>query len=69
MTLVENNIKTLDDLADLDSEELYTLLGKVFNNENEAGEVIMEARKHWFEEDKIKEKLKMSENNSKERKN
>ena len=55
LTLVENDIKTLDDLADLDSEELFTLLGnKVFNNENEAGEVIMEARKHWFEEDKIK---------------
>ena len=55
LTLVENNIKTLDDLADLDSEELFTLLGKsVFNNENEAGEVIMEARKHWFEEDNIK---------------
>ena len=52
LTLVENNIKTLDDLADLDSEELFTLLGKrVFNNENEAGEVIMEARKHWFDED------------------
>ena len=59
LTLVENNIKTLDDLADLDSEELYTLLGKkVFNNENEAGDVIMEARKHWFEEDKFKEKTK-----------
>ena len=55
LKLVENNIKTLDDLADLDSEELFTLLGKkVFNNENEAGEVIMEARKHWFEEDKTK---------------
>ena len=54
LTLVENNIKTLDDLADLDSQELFTLLGKkVFNNENEAGELIMEARKHWFEEDKI----------------
>ncbi len=53
LTLVQNDIKTLDDLADLDSEELFTLLGKkVFNNENEAGEVIMEARKHWFEEDK-----------------
>ncbi len=53
LTLVENDIKTLDDLADLDSEELFTLLGKkVFNNENEAGEVIMQARKHWFEEDK-----------------
>ena len=53
LTLVENDIKTLDNLADLDSEELFTLLGKkVFNNENEAGEVIMQARKHWFEEDK-----------------
>ena len=52
LTLVENDIKTLDDLADLDSEELFTLLGKkVFNNENEAGEIIMEARKHWFDED------------------
>ncbi len=55
LTLVENDIKTLDDLADLDSEELFTLLGKkVFNNENEAGEVIMEARKHWFDEEKMK---------------
>ncbi len=52
LTLVENDIKTLDDLADLDSEELFTLLGKkVFNNENEAGEIIMQARKHWFDED------------------
>ena len=50
LTLVENNIKTLDDLADLDSEELFTLLGKkVFNNEDEAGDVIMAARKHWFQ--------------------
>lgn len=55
LTLVENDIKTLDDLADLDSEELFTLLGKkVFNNENEAGEIIMEARKHWFDEDNEK---------------
>ena len=52
VTSVENDIKTLDDLADLDSEELFTLLvKKVFNNENEAGEIIMEARKHWFDED------------------
>ena len=55
LTLVENGIKTIDDLADLDSEELFTLLGKkVFNDESEAGEVIMEARKHWFEDDKMK---------------
>ncbi len=50
LTLVENDIKTLDDLADLDSEELFTLLGKkVFNNEDEAGDVIMAAREHWFQ--------------------
>ena len=50
LTLVENDINTLDDLADLDSEELFTLLGKkVFNNEDEAGDVIMAAREHWFQ--------------------
>ena len=40
------------DIPNLSKEELFTLLGKkVFNNENEAGEIIMEARKHWFDED------------------
>lgn len=53
LTLANNNIKTLNDLADLDSEELFNLLGKqTFNNEDEAGEVIMAARQHWFEEEK-----------------
>ena len=53
LKLAENNIKTLDDLADLDSEELYNILGKlVFNSEDEAGEVIMAARQHWFNEEK-----------------
>ena len=52
LKLAENNIKTLDDLADLDSEELYNILGKlVFNSEDEAGEVIMAARQHWFNEE------------------
>ena len=54
LTLAENNIKTLDDLAELDSEELYNLLGdKVFINEDDAGSVIMKARQHWFTEDKV----------------
>ena len=52
--MAENNIKTLDDLAELDSEELYNLLGdKVFINEDDAGSVIMKARQHWFTEDKV----------------
>ena len=56
LILANNNIKTLNDLADLDSEELFNLLGKqVFNNEDEAGEVIMAARQHWFEEEKNSE--------------
>ena len=54
LTLAENNIKTLDELAELDSEELFSLLGnKVFINEDDAGSVIMKARQHWFTEDNV----------------
>ncbi len=54
LTLAENNIKTLDDLAELDSGELFGILGnKVFINEDDAGSVIMKARQHWFTEDKV----------------
>ncbi len=54
LTLAENNIKTLDDLAELDSGELFGILGgKVFLNEDDAGSIIMKARHHWFTEDKI----------------
>ncbi len=54
LVLAENDIKTLDDLAELDSEELFNLLGnKIFINEDAAGSVIMKARQHWFTEDKI----------------
>jgi len=53
LKLAEHDIKTLNDLADLDSEELFNILGKfVFNNEDEAGEIIMAARQHWFNEEK-----------------
>ena len=56
LTLAENNIKTLDELAELDSGELFAILGnKVFINEDDAGSVIMKARQHWFTEDKIEE--------------
>jgi len=52
LILAENNIKTLDGLAELDSEELFNILGnKVFVNEDDAGSVIMKAREHWFQEE------------------
>ena len=51
LTLAENGIITLDDLAELDSEELFNILGKdVFANEDDAGSTIMKAREHWFSE-------------------
>ena len=54
LTLAESNIKSLDDLAELDSEELFNLLGdKIFVNEDDAGSVIMKARQHWFAEEKV----------------
>ena len=56
LTLAENDIKTLDELAELDSNELFNILGeKVFLNEGDAGSVIMKARQHWFTEDKADE--------------
>jgi N utilization substance protein A len=54
LVLAENKIKTLDDLAELDSEELYNILGKeVFLNEEAAGSVIMSAREHWFSDENL----------------
>ena len=51
LTLAENGIITLDDLAELDSEELFNILGKdVFTDEDDAGSIIMKAREHWFSE-------------------
>lgn len=47
--LAENNVKTLDDLADLASDELIEILGENALSETEANRVIMAAREHWFE--------------------
>ena len=49
--LAENNIKTLDDLADLASDELMEILGENVLSETEANRVIMSAREHWFEDE------------------
>ena len=49
LTLAENEILCLDDLAELDSEELVGLLGEHgIDDETVAGDIIMAARAHWF---------------------
>jgi N utilization substance protein A len=47
--LGENGVKTLDDLADLASDELIDMLGDLAPSAAEADAIIMAARAHWFE--------------------
>ncbi len=51
LTLGENGIKTLDDLADLAGDELVEILGKNQINQQDANDIIMKAREHWFSEE------------------
>ena len=46
--LGEKDVKTLDDLADLASDELIEILGADAMDETTANDVIMAARAHWF---------------------
>jgi N utilization substance protein A len=48
--LGEKNIKTLDDVADLASDELREIAGNDELTESKANEIIMAARAHWFTE-------------------
>lgn len=48
--LGQNNIKTLDDLGDLASDELLELLQSKTLTQEQANDIIMKARAHWFEE-------------------
>ena len=49
--LGENGIKNKEDLANLDSSELYDFLSNDgIETEEQAGKIIMSARAHWFEE-------------------
>ncbi len=50
VALGENGVKTLDDLADLASDELIEIVGKDQMTEDQANAVIMAARAHWFED-------------------
>ena len=47
--LGEAGVKTLDDLGDLAGDELREILGKDGPSEEEANEIIMAARAHWFD--------------------
>jgi N utilization substance protein A len=49
VALGEKGVKTLDDLADLSSDELLEIVGPENMEEAVANEVIMAARAHWFE--------------------
>ncbi|MGE0724572.1 MAG: transcription termination factor NusA [Alphaproteobacteria bacterium] len=49
VALGEKGVKTLDDVADLASDELIEIVGKDALSEDEANAVIMAARAHWFE--------------------
>jgi N utilization substance protein A len=49
--LGENGVKTLDDLADLAGDELREILGKDAMSLDDANEIIMAARAHWFTEE------------------
>jgi len=49
VTLGEKGVKTLDDLADLSSDELIEILGSEAVDEETANAIIMAARQHWFE--------------------
>lgn len=52
LTLVKKNIKTLDDFADLSGDELLDILGKDHMTLENANDLIMKAREHWFEDNK-----------------
>lgn len=49
--LAKNEIKTLDDFAELATDELLDFLPKGMLNQTQAGEMIVKAREHWFAED------------------
>jgi N utilization substance protein A len=51
VALGEAKIRTLDDLADLASDELIDIVGKANMDADTANAIIMGARAHWFEGD------------------
>ena len=50
ISLGEKNIKTLDNLADLSSDELIEIVGGNLKR-SDADKIIIDARKHWFKDE------------------
>ena len=51
MAIVKNGIKTLDDFAELATDELLEMLPEETISKKKAETMIMNARKHWFDEE------------------
>jgi len=51
VALGEKHVKTLDDLADLASDELREIVGPEAMDEDTANGIIMASRAHWFEDE------------------
>jgi N utilization substance protein A len=51
VVLAEQDVKTLDDLADLAGDELLEYLPDSGMSEEDANEIIMAARAHWFDDE------------------
>ena len=48
VALGDAGVKTLDDLADLASDELREIVGESTIDADDANAIIMKAREHWF---------------------
>ena len=53
LVLAENGIKTLDNLADLASDELLEFIPDGELSEESANEIILNARAHWFDDEEM----------------
>ncbi|MDR2098511.1 MAG: transcription termination factor NusA [Rickettsiales bacterium] len=62
LKLGEAGVKTLDNLADLASDELREIAGEETMPADEAEKIVMKAREHWFAEEKKDQENKQSKN-------
>jgi N utilization substance protein A len=51
ITFGENEVKTRDDLGDLAGDELLEMVGSEISGLDQANEIIMAARAHWFDDE------------------
>jgi len=55
ISLAEQGVKTLDDLADLAADELIEMLPNAGFSESDANTIIMKARAHWFADEEAEQ--------------